>query len=303
LTFSSSFTDVGTLDSHIITWNFGDGTGDFGPTPASPGAIVANHIFTTSGSYTVSVTVQDDDTGTTTVTTNVTIVAAAIQIDPCDATKTALVVGGTTGDDTLNFHPASGGLIQVTLNGVSLGSFNPTGHIIAYGQAGNDNIQVAGAILNPAWLYGDDGNDRLDAGNGGSLLFGGNGDDQLIGGAGRDVMVGGNGADSLVGNSGDDILIASSTTRDDRTDPGHDEFWCNVLDEWNSDNAFADRVKNLQDGTGGNAHNNGKLLLPMVVDNLFADDQIDFLNGSAGDDWFIYGVAQDKVSGQIEAAN
>src|SRR5207247_2489524 len=64
LTFSSAFTDVGTLDTHLVTWNFGDGTGDFGPTGASPGATVStSHLFTAAGTYTVSLTVQDDDGG------------------------------------------------------------------------------------------------------------------------------------------------------------------------------------------------------------------------------------------------
>ena len=71
------------------------------------------------------------------------------------------------------------------------GSFKPTGRIVAYGQAGDDDIQVAGAIRQQVWLYGDAGNDRLNAGNGGSLLIGGAGNDQLIGGGGRDVMIGG----------------------------------------------------------------------------------------------------------------
>lgn len=31
--------------------------------------------------------------------------------------------------------------------------------IIAYGQAGDDNIQVAAGIRLPAWLYGDAGDD------------------------------------------------------------------------------------------------------------------------------------------------
>ena len=41
-------------------------------------------------------------------------------------------------------------------------------------------------------------------------------------------------------------------------------FWCAVLDEWNSANAFAARVRNLKDGLGGNAHNSAAFLLPKV---------------------------------------
>jgi Ca2+-binding RTX toxin-like protein len=152
------------------------------------------------------------------------------------------------------------------------------------------------------WLYGDAGNDRLNAGNGGSLLIGGEGNDQLLGGGGRDVMVGGEGADRLVGNSNADILIAGYTTQDDRASASHEDFWGAVLAEWNSDNDFATRVQNLKNGAGGNAHNGAAFLLPAVRDDISAD-AIDFLNGSSGEDWLIFLVGEDKVSGQMEAAD
>src|SRR5437016_13462411 len=108
------------------------------------------------------------------------------------------------------------------------------GRLIVNDGDDDDNIHIAGAIANPVWLYGEAGNDRLNAGNGGSLLIGGDGNDQLIGGGGRDVMIGGEGADSLVGNSDDDLLIAGYTDEDSRASAGHDDFWCQVLHEWNS---------------------------------------------------------------------
>ena len=159
------------------------------------------------------------------------------------------------------------------------------------GGAGDDNIQVAGAIANVAWLYGESGNDRLNAGNGGSLLIGGDGADQLTGGGGRDILIGGEGADRLLGNSNDDILIAGLTNFDGRAVAGHEDFWCGVLAEWNGGDLFGARVANLR-----------LRLLPEVVDDVFAD-AIDFLNGSSGDDWLIYKSGEDKVSGQQEAAN
>ena len=56
---------------------------------------------------------------------------------------------------------------------------------------------------------------------------------------------------------------------------GHDTFWAAVLADWNSDNTFINRAKNLRDGT---AHTGEVSLLPQVRDDFFAD-QIDFLNG------------------------
>ena len=214
-----------------------------------------------------------------------------LTIDDTCAGGTALLITGTSGDDTIVVHPgATSDTLVVTFNGVSSTVAKPSGRIIVTGGDGNDNIQVAGAILNPVWLYGDAGVDRLNAGNGGSLLIGGEGNDQLLGGNGRDVMVGGEGADHLVGNSSDDILVAGYTTKDTRDSDDHEEFWCHLLKEWNSTRTFADRVENLT-----------SVLFPEVIDDVFAD-AIDSLNGSAGDDWLIF-FGEDKVSRTAEQSN
>src|SRR5262249_45991333 len=140
------------------------------------------------------------------------ITAVALQTDPTDPTKTALAVGGTTGNDTIVFNPGGGsGTVQVVINGVSQGTYSPTGHLLAYGQAGDDTIQVAGSITLPTLLFGGDGNDTLKGGNGNNILVGGAGTDSLTGGRGRDLLIGGAGADTLTGNGGDDILIAGPT--------------------------------------------------------------------------------------------
>ena len=92
--------------------------------------------------------------------------------------------------------------------------FSPTGRIVAFGGAGDDDIQVAGNISLPAWLYGEAGNDRLKGGASNDVLLGGAGDDFLAGDSGRDLLIGGTGADRILGNAGDDILIAGTTDFD-----------------------------------------------------------------------------------------
>ena len=151
---------------------------------------------------------------------------------------------------------------------------------------------------------GDAGHDRIFGGSGASLLFGGDGNDQLTGGSGRDILIGGQGADKLVGNSGDDVLIAGLTTKDNRAIAGVEEFWCKVMEEWNSTNSFADRLANLRSASSqtANALNGTSYLLPVVMDDTSADE-IDMLQGSSGNDWFLYRAGEDKVAGQIEAVN
>ena len=109
-------------------------------------------------------------------------------------------------------------------------------------------------------------------------------------------MIGGNGADKLIGNSDDDVLVGGLTIYDTRSSSGHEEFWCDILHEWNSTTLFSVRVQNLRDGTGGDRHNGNSFLLPSVRDDL-APDAVDFLNGTAGNDWLIFLMTEDKVTG------
>lgn len=70
VTFSGVFTDVGTLDTHTILWNFGDGL-------TATGTLTPTHTFPGVGTYSVTLTVTDDDTGMGTDTLFVTILPVA----------------------------------------------------------------------------------------------------------------------------------------------------------------------------------------------------------------------------------
>lgn len=263
-----------------MRWDFGDGT-VIGYQPANAASLNVHQVYTATGTYTVKLTVRDDDGGTTTVTKQVTIKAVDLQTDPCDPTKTALVVGGTNGDDKIRFVPqGNNGEIKVLINGVSQGIFKPTGRIIAYGLAGNDDIEVAGSISLASLLQGDAGNDRLKGGAGASVLCGGDGDDLLIGGSGRSILIGGRGADRLVGNGEDDILVGGYTSYD-----CDHEALCEILETWTRrDLSYAQRVNKL--GTGPFALNRT---------TVFDDGDCDQLTGAAGTDWFFVGM-KDKVT-------
>jgi Ca2+-binding RTX toxin-like protein len=192
-----------------------------------------------------------------------------------DPTKTILVVGGTADSDVIVFNPqGNDGDIQVLINGVSQGVFHPTGRIVAYGQAGDDDIQVAGSIRLQAWLYGDAGNDRLKGGAGNSILLGGDGDDNLNGGNGRSILIGGSGEDRLIGGSGDDILIGGSTSFD-----ANAALLSALMDRWSSTvDAYAVRVAKI------------RLLLSLTSNTVIDDSMVDKLTGSSGQDWFFAGV-------------
>ncbi len=64
IALSGSFSDPGALDSHTATWTFGDGaTSSTTYGPGGSAGFSTSHAYAAAGSYTVSLTVRDDDGG------------------------------------------------------------------------------------------------------------------------------------------------------------------------------------------------------------------------------------------------
>ncbi len=292
LSFGGAFTDPGTLDTHTGTFDWGDGSSTSAGVTESQGsgAVSASHVYTATGTYTVKLTVKDKDGDTGSLTTKVTILAVALQNDPCNPGQTALAVGGTTGNDTIVFHPVgNGGDIGVIINGVEQGTFHPTGRLLAFGQAGDDDIQVAGSINNAAWLYGGDGNDRLKGGAGNNVLLGGAGNDSLNGGKGRNLLIGGAGSDQLTAGPGDDIMIGGRTAWD-----ANDAALCAVMAEWTRTDAdYATRLAHLRGTLAGGL--NGTSLLNSTT--VFDDGAADTLQSGSGMGWYWVGTG-DSINGK-----
>jgi Ca2+-binding RTX toxin-like protein len=215
-----------------------------------------------------------------------------------------MVVQGTAADDQILFSPGSGtGQVVATLNGAVVAAFAPIGRLVASGGPGNDDIQVSGSISLSAWLYGEDGNDRLKGGAGNDVLIGGAGDDLLVGQSGRDLLIGGTGADRIVGNADDDILIAGNTTHDNQV-----AALAAIMSEWTSARTYSQRIANTSNrtiaGTDGStfaSRSNADYFL--VVDQTVVDDNTsDVLTGASGLDWFFFnsdgeeGTNKDKVT-------
>ena len=79
--FTGSFTDLGTLDTHTILWDFGDGS-------TVTGTLTPTHVFADNAKYTVKLTVTDDEglSHTDTLTANVSNVAPALTVPGSQAT-------------------------------------------------------------------------------------------------------------------------------------------------------------------------------------------------------------------------
>ncbi len=275
LSFTASFTDPGYLDTHEISWSFGDGSSvAFHPSTDSS-ALSAAKVFTATGVYQITMFVRDDDGAVTSVSTRVAINVYDTQVDPGDPSKTALVVGGTLGDDQIHLNANSKG-ISLKINGVNIEGLHPTGRIIVYGLAGNDSITISSGIDLPTELYGGDGNDTLNGGSGPNIVVGGNGNDVIIGGQVRDLLIGGHGRDNITGGPGDDLLIGGFTDYDE--DP---VILRTMFNGWlNTDRSYQERVADLTSGvgTGGSYKFTGA--------TIHDDADRDVLAGSSGNDWF-----------------
>ncbi len=296
LTFQLQATDSSADDqaanfTYLLDW---DGDGHADETQTGADSVAVDHIFDVAGIYDVRVVVLDQyGVSSEPSSHRVNITASALQTCICDPTKTALLIAGTPGNDTIDFTQlGKKGVVQVVVNGAPLGSFLPTGRIIVYGLDGDDTIQMASGIRLSGELYGGSGNDRLFGGGGANILLGGDGDDQLDGGGGRDLLIGGDGADRLMGTKHDDIIIADRAS----VESSH-EALCAVLDEWNSKRNFTQRVRNLTDGTGSADRLNANYYLIRSV-TILDDHFSDTLTGDSGQDWFFYNLALDQVTDQ-----
>ncbi|WP_279244293.1 PKD domain-containing protein [Candidatus Litorirhabdus singularis] len=136
--FNGSFTDPGTADTHTVEWDFGDGS-------TSTDGLTPTHTYPDDGSYTVVLTVTDDDGGVGSDTLTVTV---------ADAAPSANLVGDnslTEGDsgsyDATGSTSSPDDIVLYEWDWNYDGSFNPSGdsgstatHV--YPQDGNYTVAV-----------------------------------------------------------------------------------------------------------------------------------------------------------------
>ncbi|MEZ6192011.1 MAG: PKD domain-containing protein [Phycisphaerales bacterium] len=283
LSFSSSFTDPGTLDTHTTEWTVTD----------SLGAVVATGTGTSfeftpdeAGTFDVTFTVTDNDGGVGEAT-------FATESKVLLVVGSELQVAGSNGRDIIFVKKSNStpGALKVTIHELDNNTQTVEDGIagidtvVIDGRAGDDLIKVfnnIGGNVN-AYLYGGDGNDGLRGGDGDDFISGGDGIDLIGGGDGRDFLVGGLGSDLVLGNDNDDILVGGVYTQDrDRAAVSA------ILAEWTrTDVNYTGRVANLTNGTGLN----GSHVLNST--NVFDDNAFDILLGMQGLDWFHANDSQD----------
>jgi hypothetical protein len=283
-------TDPGTADyngtfTYVITWD--DGTTQ---TVTGSNSVTVSRTYADAGSYPVSVTVTDKDVATSGATAGtLTVTAARLDVG-------MLYVAGTAGNDAIVLRPgASVGQVQVSINGVDVGTFT-TGMaapadtaVYVYAYDGDDTVDVLAVqpdgtpkpFNHAVMIFGGAGNDVLNAAasSGIAVLVGGDGDDTLTGGANRDFLIGGAGTDVLHGGANENLLIGETTAFDaDRVSLG------NMASEWARTDADAATRRARLTGAQTGGYNGSAILDATTVGD---DGVADQLFGDAGDDWFV----------------
>jgi Peptidase family M23/Beta-propeller repeat/PKD domain len=137
------------LSTFTLSISFGDGTTK---TLSSKLALLINHVYTTTGTFPVTVTATDEYGHVSQVATlTIKVVPVAVETNPFNKNQTAIFVGGTTGNDTVIFTPGQGG-IAVTVDGVSEGVYSTNGPLVVFGQGGKDVVNKGAGLTNPVDL-------------------------------------------------------------------------------------------------------------------------------------------------------
>ena len=265
------FGDASAADAHSVAVNWGDGSSGGGNVSESGGGVSgsATHAYTAAGTYTIVVTVTDDD-GASVQTSHQIVIDGGGDL----VVDGVLRLIGTDNADRVAFRKLDDGSLFVETNFLPSGSATFAAGVVrtilAHLRGGDDVLTVAQNVHIPI------------------VADGGSGHDRLSGGGDRDLLIGGLGADILLGSNGDDILIAGTTSYDD-----NDDALLAILAEWNSGGKYEKRVANVR--VGGNSLAGTGIRLSKGA-TVFADDSADRLTGGNGRDWFFTDNGQDTVT-------
>ena len=293
-----SATDVDVADrvagfTYIVRWNDGSPTETIFPTAGNGAGTTLPHVFKSIGTYVIDVTATDKSGAVSLVVSKSILVSKiALQVDPVNPSLTALAVGGSLGNDKIEFEKKLGQEIRVEIEHDMSSTFSPTGRILVFGQSGDDTIEIDDHISLTAEIYGGEGNDELRGGSGNDVIVDTSGNNRIHAGLGNDSVTTGNGNDQIWGEAGDDIIDAGDGNNTIDAGAGNDVVTTGSGQDAIDAGAGDDLVRagagndNLQGGSGN--------------DILLGGDGNDQLEGGAGRDLMIGGLGADRLFGNAD---
>lgn len=308
---SAAGTPVGTIlstdvdDGDVASYSIGAGNVDSafqidsvsGEITVAPGA---NLDFETLDSYSVEIIATDRFGLTTSAIASIQLTDESEASDgPIRLEESVLVITGNDDGTNVTVFVRSGQIVVRSSLGEEV-TFDPAQveEIAITGGSGNDRLVVSPTVDVPVFIDAGDGDDVIaggasddtllgGAGNdiifgrqGSDLITGGDGRDAILGGAGVDALFGGDGRDILFGQGGSDLLLGGLTIYDDDV-----ESLQLIRDEWNSGRSYADRVRNLREGTGDVLEGTNVELV--FGETIFSDGDFDRLIGGNARDFFL----------------
>ncbi len=293
---SGSFTDIGTLDTHEVLIDWGDGTTSIATVDPVARTFSADHTFGTGGVFDIEVTVLDDDGGQVSGQLSTKVTGFGIVRD-------TLYVVGSGEDDFTQLY--SQGNAAVTVSGDPTGewiqqtfSTADFSQIVVLLCDGNDQFFMGQNLEIPTYVSGGNGNDNISTGAGDDFVDGGEGNNQIWTYGGNDEVVSGAGDDLVWTFDGNDIVDAGN---------GNNKVWLDDGDDHATTGSGNDQLfggdgnDTLIAGDGNNKLFGGDgddiLIAGSGVDEAFGDKGNDAISTGGGNDKAFGGKGQDILIG------
>ncbi|MBL8873046.1 MAG: DUF642 domain-containing protein, partial [Planctomycetaceae bacterium] len=238
------FSDIGSLDTHRVTVEWGDGTSEILYNFNSTGrAYAGSHFYQKVGVYEIKLTLLDDDGGVDTTTAFVAIrgtnlingvlyvigsdlrdvidvdwdcdkLEVRLGNDDCDdqvvkfplAAVRSILVSGGFGNDSISIDRPASIPVKIQDDGGDNCIDADEGQELVIAGAGNDHIDLGDGLF---WIDAGNGNNDIEVGDGHGEIISGSGFDEVETGAGNHVIRVGHGGSRIdIDGDGNNLIVA-----------------------------------------------------------------------------------------------